>query len=302
MPPSAPDPPVEDQRDLIGAAQVQVVADDLFEEDPPAHRAVQHLGQRELRLQDRDVVAVARGPVGRRVRVRHPGQPLAQQGVDLGRSQGGADRLHTVDVAGLVERGEGVVQRGEPDPRLGSLPLGPLVAVEAQLGVVGEVGTELEEERTEVGVDGIDVEVVDEPGGLHDPRIRPALGVTALLGAKQRRLLLRTADEQHPLGPARCLEPGQVLVHHVVLTLPLDEVDPGDALIDRIPAHRGAERVGDLAQRRGRGDRQSQLPVDVTHDPSRILQLRDVDVEIHPVDALDLEDGVLGDDIGHSAR
>jgi hypothetical protein len=42
--------------------------------------------------------------------------------------------------------------------------------------------------------------------------------------------------------------------------------------------------------------------MDVTHDPSRILQLRDVNVQIHPVDALDLEDGVLGDDIGHSAR
>jgi len=66
--------------------------------------------------------------------------------------------------------------------------------------------------------------------------------------------------------------------------------------------HRGTERIGDLAQRRGRGDRQVELAVDVAHDPGRVLQLGDVDVEIHPVDRLDLEDGVLGNDIGHTAR
>ena len=31
--------------DLVGAADVEVVADDLFEEHPPGHRPVQHLGQ-----------------------------------------------------------------------------------------------------------------------------------------------------------------------------------------------------------------------------------------------------------------
>jgi len=39
-----------------------------------------------------------------------------------------ADRLHRGHV---INGGEGVVQRGEPDPGLGGLPLGPLVAVEA---------------------------------------------------------------------------------------------------------------------------------------------------------------------------
>jgi hypothetical protein len=182
------------------------------------------------------------------------------------------------------------------------LALGPLVAVETQLGVVRKVGTELQEERTEVGVDGIDIEVVDHPGGLHDPRIGPTLGVAALLGAKQRGLLLRPADEQHPLGPARCLEPGQVLMRDLVLALTLDEVHPRHTLIEREPAHRSAERVGDLAQRRGRGDRQTELAVHVADDPGRMLQLRDIDIEVHPVDALDLEDGVLGNDIGHGAR
>jgi hypothetical protein len=46
-----------------------------------------------------------------------------------------ADLLHRVHV---VDRGEPVVQRGEPDPSLGGLAFGPLVAVDAQLGVIGE--------------------------------------------------------------------------------------------------------------------------------------------------------------------
>jgi len=47
------DSAVEDQPDVVGAADVEVVADDLLEEHPPEHRRVQHLGQREFGLQNR---------------------------------------------------------------------------------------------------------------------------------------------------------------------------------------------------------------------------------------------------------
>ena len=50
---------VEDETDLIGAADVEVVADDLLEEDPTRDRCVEHLGQGELGPQDRQVVAAA---------------------------------------------------------------------------------------------------------------------------------------------------------------------------------------------------------------------------------------------------
>jgi hypothetical protein len=72
-------------------ADSAVVADDLLEEDPPRHWAVKHLGERELGLQDGQVVAVTRGPVGRTERVREACEPLAQQGVDLGGAEGVAD-------------------------------------------------------------------------------------------------------------------------------------------------------------------------------------------------------------------
>jgi hypothetical protein len=45
--------------------------------------------------------------------VRRPRQPFAQQPVDLLRAEGVADGLQP---GGIVDRGEAVVQRGEPDP------------------------------------------------------------------------------------------------------------------------------------------------------------------------------------------
>jgi hypothetical protein len=241
---------VEDQTHLIGAADVEVVADDLLEKHPARHRFVQHLGQGELGLQDRALVAVAGGPIVCGKWVRQPDQPLAQQPVDLIGAEAVADRLHRHRV---VDGGEPGVQGGEPDCRLGGLAFGPLVAVEAQLGVVGEVGAELEEERAEIVVDAVNVEVVDQPGGLDDPRIGITVRITAFLGAEHGGLLLCPADEQHALGAG---ELGQVFVHHVVLALPFGEVDPRQPVVAGEPVHRRTERVGDLRQRRGRSDRQ----------------------------------------------
>ncbi len=67
---------VEDETDLVGAAEVEVVPDDLFEEDPPGDGPVEHLGEGELGVQDGEVVAVAGGSVGRGERVRQTCQPF----------------------------------------------------------------------------------------------------------------------------------------------------------------------------------------------------------------------------------
>lgn len=48
---------VEHQAHLAGAADVEVLADHLLEEDAPGHRLVEHLGERELGLQNGEVVA-----------------------------------------------------------------------------------------------------------------------------------------------------------------------------------------------------------------------------------------------------
>jgi hypothetical protein len=91
-------------------------------------------------------------------------------------------------------------------------------------------------------------------------------------------------------------------VHHVVLALALAEVHPRHPEVPSEAAHRRAERVGDLPQRRGRGDRQPELALDVAEQPAGVLQLRHVDVAVHPIDALDLEHHVIGQDIGDGAR
>lgn len=73
------------------------------------------------------------------------------------------------------------------------------MAVEAQLGVIGEVGAKLEKERPEIIVDGINVVVVDHRRRLDDPRIRPAaVRAVPLLGAEDRSLLLGLADKNDP--------------------------------------------------------------------------------------------------------
>jgi hypothetical protein len=58
--------------------------------------------------------------------VRQDGQPLAQQRIDLGGSELVADRLQR---GRIIDGGEAVVERLEPEARLGGLPLCPVVAV-----------------------------------------------------------------------------------------------------------------------------------------------------------------------------
>ena len=199
----------------------------------------------------------------------------------------------------VLDRGEPVVQRLERDASLGGLTLRPVVAVDAQLGVIRKVGAELEEERAEIVVVAIEIEVVDHPSGGHYPRVGIAIGVAAALGAKQLGLLLRPPDEQHTLLGG---EAGQVLVHDIVLALALRKVDPRNTVGAGESVHRGAERVGDLRQRRGRGDRQPQPPLQVADQPDGILQLRNIDVAVHPVHAVHLEDHMVGQDITGRSR
>ena len=138
---------VEDELHLAGPPDVQVLADDLLEEDAPGHRPVQHLRERELGLQDRRLVAVPGGTITPIERMGQPHKPFAQQAVDLLVVQPIADALQRL---GVSAGQHAVVQRLERNTALAQLALGVLVAVDAQLGVVGEVRAELQEKGTEV--------------------------------------------------------------------------------------------------------------------------------------------------------
>jgi hypothetical protein len=80
----------------------------------PVTGAVEDLGERELGLQDGDVVAVAGRAVGGGEGVREAAQPLAGQGVEAGRGEAIAERLGTARV-GAEE--QAVVERLEGDAR-----------------------------------------------------------------------------------------------------------------------------------------------------------------------------------------
>jgi len=60
---------IKDQLHLAGPAEVEVFADHFFKEHPAGYGPVQHLCQRELRLQDRDLVAVTGLSIAGAVRV-----------------------------------------------------------------------------------------------------------------------------------------------------------------------------------------------------------------------------------------
>jgi hypothetical protein len=118
-------------------------------------------------------------------------------------------------------------------------------------------------------------------------------------GVEDSSFLLGPADEQHSL---RALGSGQVLVHDVVLALTLAEVNHRETVIDGVTTNAGDEVLAHRRhQRRGR-DLETPMPGQKPDDLSDTLQLRDIDVQVHPVDGLDFEHHVLGEDISSSTR
>jgi hypothetical protein len=291
----ADDLAVEDEADLVRAADVEVAGDDLLEEDPAGDGLVEHLGEGELRLQDRQVVGVPGGDVLVGERVRQDRQPLAGQCLDVRRAEAVADRLQP---AGVIDGGEPVIECLEADPGPGGLPLGPLVAVDAQLGGVGEVGAELEEERAEIGIDAIKIEMAGQRGGAHQPRVRAAVGVVAPLGPPHPRFLLRPADVQHSFpGPEVSQEPLGDVVLALLAEVHQFQAAGGDEVMD-VRDERLRHRVH---QRRGR-KLVTAVPDEEAASPGAVLQPGLPDVEVHPVDALNLETHMIGKDISNSSR
>src|ERR1700730_622080 len=288
---------VEYQAHLAGAADIEVLANHLLEEDASRHRLIEHLGERERSLQDGELVAIAGGAIACRKRMRQASQPFAQQSIDLVRRQLIAQPLHQL---GVGTRLHAIVQRLERHPTLGKLALEILVAVDAELGIVGKVGAELHEERPEVFIDAIEIVVIDHRGGFHDPRIGSAcVSATATLRAHDPRLLLGLADIEHALTLG---EPSQVFLRDVVLALSLLEANQINALVVDELIDVANERFRHRCHRRRRRKTLAAMNPQVAHHGSHRLQMRDVDIQIHPVDRLDLQLHMLTQDFRHRSR
>ena len=75
--------PGKDQLHPIGSAEIEILPDHFLEEATARERSVQYLGQCELRLQDREPIPVACGPMLGRKRMRQPPEPFAKHRLDL---------------------------------------------------------------------------------------------------------------------------------------------------------------------------------------------------------------------------
>ena len=263
----------------------------------PGGGPVQRHGGGELGLLDRQLPAVVGVLVVAGERVRQPGQPLAGEPVDLLVGQPVADPLHRGRVVSGAER---VVQGGEADPGPGALPLGVLVPVEVDLPGVREVAAEFHVERAEIGVEPVEIPVVDHRLLLAQPRV-PLAGhrVPALPGPPDPGLLLGHPGEQDLL-PA--VMPGQVPPGDLVLALPLGEADQVQAAGVDVVADVGGEPLGHRPhQRRGH----ELVPAVVAEEPVDalpVLQPRLAEGQQQPVDAADLQPHVTGQDLGGSTR
>ena len=160
----------------------------------------------------------------------------------------------------------------------------------------GKYETELQEERPEVVVDRVAVEVVHHRRRRDQPRVGAAGGrVVAALGAQHTRLLLRLADVEHALVPVPL---AQVLLRAVVLALAPTERHDVDAVVVSETLDGIDETLRDRRHQHRRRHAAAPDRAEEIRRARRPLQHRHVDVQVQPVDALERQRRVLRQDLG----
>jgi hypothetical protein len=110
---------------------------------------------------------------------------------------------------------------------------------------------------------------------------------------------LGPSDEQHTLGVS---ELRQELLGEVVLALTLGKVHQLQATRGDETVNVGNERLGHRVHQRRGGVVVTAVADEKPLHPTPVGQPGLPHVEIHPVDRLNLEDHMIGEDIGDSAR
>ena len=176
--------------------------------------------------------------------------------------------------------------------------------VEPHLDRVGKVGAHLDEGRPEVLVPDVEVEAGHPPIGLGERVPHLVAGVApvlALIGGEDVLVLLRDPDRGHPRTAGRGL-PGQMRAHHLLLAVGLGEFHDRDLVGFGEGPHAPTESGAELLHDRRRGDRVAQMP---GHEPDHLprrLQLRDIAVEIDPIQTLQIKRHVPIEKIVHRQR
>src|SRR5262245_1034651 len=169
------DASVEDQRDLLRPPNVEVVADELFEERSPGRGPVEHPGVGDFELAKRQLVDITDAHIRPRQRRGQPPLPAPEEAFHRARAEPVTDPLQC---GGILAVPEAVVQGGVADADPLALALRPGVPVEPDPHRPRGVGVGLPKRPTPLGIPQVEVEVVDEthlPAPLH-VRMRRALG------------------------------------------------------------------------------------------------------------------------------
>src|SRR3954452_19785550 len=163
--------------------------------------------------------------------------------------------------------------------------------MQAELRVVREVRAEFQEERAEVAVDTIHVEVIHHRCRPHQPRIgSPGRLARPPLRTEHRRPLLSLPDEQHPFVLCKF---AQMLGRHVVLALALAKLHHWNLFLLRESFQGRDKALTDRVHQGARDERvAAMIPKEAGH-AHLPLPLWHVDVQIHPVDPFDLQVDVI---------
>jgi hypothetical protein len=196
-----------------------------------------------------------------------------------------------LELLSVLAREEAIVESFEADSTPLELFLDPLVAVKAHAYPKGDVRRKLDEARSPVGVEDVEVVVVDRDVGAIEIETgcRP-VAAPALTRAKGSIVFLSYADEDHSLGSP---EPSKAFLGDVVLTFATFEGDDRNTVAFRESADGVHEAFCHLSQQSRRWHGVSAMHVEEIGELVGALKAGDVTLEVDAVDAFDLQCNVL---------
>jgi hypothetical protein len=286
----------KEQSHAVGPPEIEILADDGFEEVAALDRAIEDLREADFDLVQRKPMRIGGGPIAWRDRPRQPMAPAIEEGVDVG----GAERItRRVQRRGVGTREEAVVETHEANALPPQLLLHPLMAVETRLDRVRQIGADCDERRAPLPI--LDVEVVLR--GSHplareverDAALRPS----TLLRFERPLLLLGEAEHHDALafGEAGAMGRGDGVFVLAGLEFHDGNGVGGGKLLDR----RG-EAVVHRFEQGGRGNRMAEMIAQEVTEAAGRLQLGHIRVQIEPVEAAHFERDMVTDNVGDVGR
>lgn len=278
----------EDELQLLGPAQIELVGDDRLEELAAMEWTVEDLGAADLELEDAELVAVAGLTVGGAERARQDRQPPPDEALDGRGRQAVADVLEGPPGS---SGGEAVVEGLVADVATLQLALRPAVAVQPYAQAPWRVRAQLDERTPKLGVPEVEVDVVDVGARPADP-VAAGHPVAHRRRPEHRRPLLGDPDEHGPF-PAGGLGPVEVGLGDRLLAVALLEVDERDLVRFGEALECPVEGGGPLAEDGVAGDLLARLVAQEAGQALGRLEPGEVAVEEQPVDRLVAERDVV---------